>query len=131
MWDKINPAVSALIGGLLGSALTVATVGWAEAEKLAQTDRARALAEFAEAAWGPNRLEYDRKVSALTVYASPDVIRTHAAWVQRHCNETQRSKAPDCQDAWADVIVAMRRDSGVQPVEKRYIIDAIWEKTKS
>lgn len=128
MWDKIGPAISALLGGFLGAALTLATVGWTQGEKLAQINRAKALAEFAEAAWGDDRLLYDRKVRALTVYASPEVIRNHAKWVQRHCNDTDRSKTPECQKAWAREVAAMREDSGVLPVQRRHIVDAIWEK---
>ena len=131
MWEKITPAILAFLGGFLGTALTLTTVGWAEAEKLEQINRAKALAEFAEAAWGPDRVFYDRKVSALTVYASPEVIHTNAKWVQKHCNDTARSKTPDCQEAWADVIAAMRKDSGVLPADKRHIIDAIWERPKN
>jgi hypothetical protein len=132
MWEKFIPAASALLGGLLGTVLTLANVGRTEAEKLAQLNRAKALSEFAEAAWGPGtddaRIAYDRKVSALTVYASPDVIRTHAAWVQKHCIHNTRSHLPECQRAWADVVAAMRADAGRPPVEAEHIIDAIWER---
>ena len=128
MWSKIVPA---LLGGLLGTVLTLATVGWSEGEKLAQLHRAKALAEFAEAAWGPDPVLYDRKVSSLTVYASPEVIRAHATWVQMHCNDTDMSKAPKCQNAWAEVISAMRNEIGMPPVNNQDIIDAIWEKPQS
>ena len=127
MWDKIMPALSALIGGLLGTGLTLGTVGWAEAEKLAETNRSRAYAEFAEAAWGTDLLLYEKKVSSLTVYGSSEVVHAHAAWVQMHCNDTERSKTPDCKTAWAEVIAAMRKDSGMSPADTQDIVDAIWE----
>ena len=127
MWDKLMPAVSALIGGLLGTGLTLVTVGWAEAEKLAEINRSRAYVEFAEASWGDDLLLYEKKVSSLTVYGSPEVIHSHAIWVQKHCNETERSKTPDCKTAWAELIAAMRKDSGMLPADAQDIIDAIWE----
>lgn len=130
MSNSVVPIVSAILGGLVATGITLGTVGWSEAEKQAELSRAKALAEFAEAAWGDDRLAYDRKVSSLTVYASRGVIHAQALWVQAHCNDTLRSSTDRCKDLWADVITAMRQEIGLPLVEKRLIIDAIWEKPK-
>ncbi len=128
MSNTATSIVSAILGGLVATGVTLVSVGWSEAEKQAELNRAQALADFAEATWGDDRQQYDRKVSSLTVYASPEVIQAHALWVQAHCNDTVRSGSDRCKGLWADVVIAMRAEIGMRPVDKRLIVEAIWEK---
>jgi hypothetical protein len=85
MLDKILPAITGLIGALVGVSAFV-FVGWTEGQKQYQIKKAETYAEFASSSWGGpdagDDIAYVRAASRLTIYADDSVLTAFGAYTK-------------------------------------------------
>ena len=127
-WDKILPAVTGLLGVLVGS-FTLIFAGWAESQKQVATKKFETLVEFAEAIWGTTSPEdyqlYKRKVSGLTVFADKEVLEVYVPYAKSGC-AGKGDPTYECRVQWANVVNAMRKSAALKSVDPDTIIYIIW-----
>jgi hypothetical protein len=125
MLEKVlDSIVPALIGAVVGL-LSFFSAGWLEGEKQFEIKKADAYVEFIQKAWGTDQIAYIRPISAITVYAPPDVLDSFAAYrSQGTCGG--EPEPPECQDLWAKMVNAMRRSLNGSDANRQSIVDALW-----
>ncbi|HJQ85140.1 MAG TPA: hypothetical protein VKA21_13740 [Candidatus Binatia bacterium] len=125
--DKVVAGLFGIAGTLLGSALTLLTVGWVESQKALEQRRAEAAGKYVEAAWGPDdeaaRLAHIRALSLLSVYGSPEVLAVVRDYGVSGC-APKTDEA--CKRKWATVVQALRQMVGETPVPDEVITQTVW-----
>lgn len=123
------PSSAALVGALAGLVVTLLTTGYLEAEKLSKQRRSEAVASYLQAAWGgssdEDNLDFIRKLSLLSVYAPPSVLKTVHEYGVSNCTEIGDSE-PRCKQLWVSVVTEMRTLVGSEPVSDTILRELLW-----
>jgi hypothetical protein len=127
-WDKLLPAVTGLLGVLVGS-LTLLFAGWTESQRQTAIKRYEALVQFAEAIWGTtseaDMQTYKHKIGGLTVFADKGVLDAYAPYARSGC-ALKGDPTYECRSQWANVVNAMRKSAEVERADPDTIIYILW-----